>query len=394
ISSHLFTLIKTIKFLCLKLRVFFQMNLLQNQRRKPKVWAFNRASEWWDVVVPGFTDAQWLQNFRMSEQTFIYLCNKLCPALERQHTTFCHFAFSLNKLPLKKRVAIALWKLATGSEYRSVGHLFGVSIKTVCSCVQEFCAAAKTVLVPEQIRLPDEDRFREIAMYIKNRWGLPQCVGAIDGCHIPIIAPQHYHTVYFNRKGWHSIILQAVVDGKGIFWNLFAGLSGNSHDARVFRLSALSELASRGNLFPPHIRNIGTVATGYYILGDSAYSLLDWLLKPFPDTGRLTSEQQFFNKKMCSAGVVVENAFGRLKGRWRCRLKRNDCNVELVKSMVLTCCALHNLCENHGESFETSLDLPDAEAAALQPGQGLPRDLDEGRRVRDALMEDSFRLTN
>uniref|UniRef100_A0A3Q3A0V1 DDE Tnp4 domain-containing protein n=1 Tax=Kryptolebias marmoratus TaxID=37003 RepID=A0A3Q3A0V1_KRYMA len=297
----------------------------------------------------------------------------------RQHTTFRHC------VPLKKRVAIALWKLATGSEYRSVGHIFGVSITTVCRCVQKFCVAAETVLVPEQIRFPDEDHFREIAMYIENRWGLPQCVGAIDGCHIPIIAPQHYHTDYFNRKGWHSIILQAVVDGKGIFWNLFAGLSGNSHDARVFRLSALPELASRGNLFPPHIRNNGKVATGYYILGDSAYPLLDWLLKPFPNTGRLTSEQQFFNKKICGARVVVKNAFGRLKGRWHCLLKRNDCDVELVKSMVLTCCALHNLFENHGESFETSLDLPDAEVAALQPVQGVPRDLDEG--TREALMK-------
>uniref|UniRef100_A0A3Q2ZMQ7 DDE Tnp4 domain-containing protein n=1 Tax=Kryptolebias marmoratus TaxID=37003 RepID=A0A3Q2ZMQ7_KRYMA len=305
------------------------MNLLQNQLRKPKVWAFNRASEWWDVVVPGFTDAQWLQNLRVSGQTFIYLCNKLRPALERQHMTFHHC------VPLKKRVAIAL----------SVGHLFGVSITTVCRCVQEFCVAAETVLVPEQIRFPDEDHFREISMYVENRWGLPQCVGAIDGCHIPIIAPQHYHTDNFNIKGWHSIRLQAVVDGKGIFWNLFAGLSGNSHD-----------LASHGNLFPPHIRNIGTAATGYYILGDSAYPLLDWLLKPFPDTGRLTAEQ-------------------------------NDCDVELVKSMVLTCCALHNLCESHGESFETYLDQPDAEAAALQPGEGVPRDLDEGRRVRDALIE-------
>ncbi len=47
--------------------------------------------------------------------------------------------------------------------------------------------------------------------------------GAIDGSHIPILAPQEYHTEYFNRKGWYSIVLQAVVDGKGLFWNVFAG---------------------------------------------------------------------------------------------------------------------------------------------------------------------------
>ena len=118
--------------------------------------------------------------------------------------------------------------------------------------------------------------------------------------HIPIFAPQEYHCNYFNRKGWHSIILQGVVDGKGLFWNRFAELPGNLHDAQVLRLSSLWELTSRGNHFPACTRNIGEVNVGYYILGDSAYPLQNWLLKP------------------CRAWVVVENAFGRLKGRWRC----------------------------------------------------------------------------
>ena len=38
--------------------------------------------------------------------------------------------------------------------------------------------------------------------------GLPQCVGAIDGCHIPILAPKENHCDYYNRKSFHSIVLQ------------------------------------------------------------------------------------------------------------------------------------------------------------------------------------------
>lgn len=329
------------------------------------------------MIVPGFTNTQWLENFRMSEETFIYLCNKLRPAMERRDTNFrvC--------VPLKKRVAIALWKLATGSEYRSVGHLFGASISTVCRCVQEFCAAAETLLIPEQIRFPDQERFKEMAAYIENRWGLPQCIGAIDGSHIPIIAPQDYHCDYFNRKGWHSIILQGVVDGKGLFWNVFTGLPGSLHDARVLRLSTLWEVASRGNHIPASTKNIAGVNVGYYILGDSAYPLQNWLLKPFIDTGRLTAEQRFYNMKISRARVVVENAFGRLKGRWRCLMKRNDCAVDLVKSMVLTCCALHNLCESHGEAYESAWDPP----SAAEPVLGLAQPVEEeGRDVREALM--------
>lgn len=329
------------------------------------------------MIVPNFTNTQWLENFRMSEETFVYLCNKVRPVMERRDTTFrlC--------VPLKKRVAIALWKLATGSEYRSVGHLFGVSITTVCRCVQEFCAAAEILLVPEQIRFPDQEKFQEMAAYNEKRWGLPQCIGAIDGSHIPIIAPQDYHCDYYNRKGWHSIILQGVVDGKGLFWNVFTGLPGSLHDARVLRLSTLWEFASRGNHKPAYTRNIGGVNVGYYILGDSAYPLQHWLLKPFSDTGRLTAEQQVYNMKISRARVVVENAFGRLKGRWRCLMKRNDCAVDLVKSMVQTCCALHNLCESHGVAYESAWDSPSASEPVVALAQAVE---EEGRDVREGLM--------
>ncbi|XP_033985671.1 protein ANTAGONIST OF LIKE HETEROCHROMATIN PROTEIN 1-like [Trematomus bernacchii] len=347
------------------------------RRPRPCVWMVDRATEWWNVIVPSFTHTQWVENFRMSEETYVYLCNKLRPAMEKQDTSFrvC--------IPFKKRVAIALWKLATGCDYRSIGHLFGVSKTTVCRCVQDFCAAAETLLVPELIRSPDREKFAEMAAYTENRWGLPQCVGAIDGSHIPILAPQEYHCDYFNRKGWHSIILQGVVDGKGHFWNVFAGMPGSMHDARVLRLSTLWELASRGNYFPACTRNIGGVNAGYYILGDNAYPLQNWLIKPFADTGRLTEEHVTYNKKICRVRVVVENAFGRLKGRWRCLMKRNDCDVKLVKSMVLTCCALHNLCESHGETYDDGWDAP----AAAEPGVAVAQGAEEeGRDIREGLM--------
>jgi len=104
--------------------------------------------------------------------------------------------------------------------------------------------------------------------------------------------------------------------------------------------------------------------------------------KPFADTGRLTEEHVTYNKKICRARVVVENAFGRLKGRWRCLMKRNDCDVKLVKSMVLTCCALHNLCESHGETYDDGWDAP-----AAEPGVAVAQGAEEeGRDIREGLM--------
>lgn len=42
------------------------------------------------------------------------------------------------------------------------------------------------------------------------RKGFPLCVGAVDGCHVPIAAPQwtNVKESYHNRKHFHSIQLQ------------------------------------------------------------------------------------------------------------------------------------------------------------------------------------------
>lgn len=114
------------------------------------------------------------------------------------------------------------------------------------------------------------------------------------------------------------------MDGKGLFWNVFTGLPGSLHDAWVLILSTLWEFASSGIHIPAYTKNTGWVNVGYYILGDSAYSLQNWLLKLFPETRQLTAEHQVYNMKICRACVVVENGFGRLKGRLCCLMKRNE----------------------------------------------------------------------
>ena len=87
-----------------------------------------------------------------------------------------------------------------------------------------------------------------------------------------------------------------------------------------------------------------------YNIGDAAYPLKTWLKKLFPQT-ELAEDEKTYNYRFSQHQMVVENAFGRLKGRW-CRLiKRCGMTIENVSTVIATCCVLHNICELYQEGY-------------------------------------------
>jgi len=91
-----------------------------------------RSDTWWmNIVLRTFTHQDWLDNFRISKETFLYICNRLSGALVRQDTVM-HRAISVHQ-----RVAITLWCLATPAKYRTISHLLSVARSSVCEIVHE-----------------------------------------------------------------------------------------------------------------------------------------------------------------------------------------------------------------------------------------------------------------
>ena len=143
--------------------------------------------------------------------------------------------------------------------------------------------------------MPSDGRLREVVDGFKSRWGFPQVVGAIDGSHIPIIRPSESATDYYNRKCFHSIIIQGVVDYRGQFIDVYIGWPGKLHDARVFYNSSFYRKGCQGTLLFSQPVQLEGKDIPLLILGDPAYPLLPWLMKPYSDTATTTPQEKNFN---------------------------------------------------------------------------------------------------
>ena len=265
----------------------------------------------------------------MSKETFAYLCHELKSSIRRQDT---HMRSAIT---VEHRVAITLWCMATCIEYRTIGHLFGVGRSTVCMIIHDTCAAIVNVLTDKYISFPAGDNLKKVVERFKTKWEIPQCAGAIDGSHIPVKSPALNHTDYYNRKGFYSVVLQAVVDDDYLFRDVMVGWPGSVHDARVLANSSVYRKANQKEILNTNSIRIRGINVYPFLVGDSAYPLSSWLMKPFPYNTTLTSEKKHYNYIVSRARIVTENAFGRLKARWRRLMKQNDMSVSRVPPVIL-----------------------------------------------------------
>ena len=92
----------------------------------------------------------------------------------------------------------------------------------------------------------------------------PGVIGCIDGSHIPIVAPPEDEFVFINRKGFHSINIQAVCDSNLFFRDVVARWPGSHHDSFIMEMSSLRNRFANSEF-----------GDSCWLLGDSGYSLND-----------------------------------------------------------------------------------------------------------------------
>ena len=60
----------------------------------------------------------------------------------------------------------------------------------VCVIVQVTCSPIVASLMNTYIKFSTGDALKKVIDGFEEKWGFPQCIGAIDGSHIPNAAPK------------------------------------------------------------------------------------------------------------------------------------------------------------------------------------------------------------
>jgi hypothetical protein len=146
------------------------------------------------------------------------------------------------------------------------------------------CEAIWKILVPLHMAGPTKEMLLSASNEFYQRWNFPNCIGSIDGKHIRLKCPPNSGSMYYNYKQYYSIVLQALAGARYRFIAIDVGAYGKQSDGGIFRRSSLYQLLNGNNFNIPDDKELPLtdVKLPFVILGDEAYPLLSYLMRPFP----------------------------------------------------------------------------------------------------------------
>lgn len=194
----------------------------------------------------------------------------------------------------------------------------------------------------------------------------PRVVGAVDGTQIPIIGPSSPFSepTFINRKGWHSLNCHIVCNSELKIFDLAGHWPGSTHDSYMLQQSQSWQQHQ-------------TFQNGW-LLGDSAYPQLNWLMTPI---SRPTNSAELrYNISHTKARACIERCNGVLKSRFRCLTRTLNFNPKRCSKIIMSCACLHNLAISHNLqlSDETRVEMHDEiHEQDVEPSVNVPNGLQQ-----------------
>ncbi len=171
------------------------------------------------------------------------------------------------------------------------------------------------------------------------------CLGAMDGSHIPAIAPAANRLAFFNRKGFTSQNVLGVCNFNMEFVCIHAGWEGSAHDSRV-----LDDAKMKGFSVPEN----------HFYLADAGYAISETCLTPYRGVRYHLSEYQerkppsdakeLFNYRHSQLRNVIERTWGVLKKRFPILVNMPSFAFAFQVQLVECACQIHNFIRMFGNS--------------------------------------------
>lgn len=139
-------------------------------------------------------------------------------------------------------------------------------------------------------------------------------------------------------------MLLGICDAQYMFTFVDIGAYGRCSDGGIFRDSTMGlKFASKEmNVPAPEPLSPGGPPLPYVLVGDEAFQLTDYLLRPYPGKGGLNDERNIYNYRLSRARRTIENTFGILVSQWRILKQPLNCSMEKTISIVKAIICLHN----------------------------------------------------
>lgn len=243
---------------------------------------------------------------------------------------------------------------------RELHYNFRLGQTTLSTIIREVCAVIWDKL-QTCLSLPaTANDWMKIADGFEKHANFPHCIGSIDGKHIRLIQPSDSGSMYYNYKHFFSLVLMAACDANYNFIYINVGAYGKSSDSAIFQETELYKKLISSTLDIPEpiqLSENNPTLFPYVFIGDEAFGLSTNIMRPYGGNN-LSAEKKIFNYRLSRARRYIECTFGILTNKWRIFHRPLNVHTELAKSIVRTCCVLHNFVRSRdGYSYDHTLTI-------------------------------------
>ncbi|XP_023294756.2 uncharacterized protein LOC111677793 [Lucilia cuprina] len=311
----------------------------KQQKKRKRLWmkeCFRKRNQFTHETLLNELKMGTTGDFAIDEDSFEEILTLVGPKIQKQDTQM------REAISPAQRLTITLYYLATGKSFADLKSISYISERAIGRIVLETCNEINNTLA-NYIKLPsNKDEWKKHAANIYHNSNFPNCLGVINGKHIPIRKPTKSTALnYYNYRKFFSLVLMAIVDANYEFIMVDVDTNGAVCDG-YGNTTFVRTLTENGlNLPKSGILPSSEQELPYVFVGDSGFQLTNNILTSYSQL-YLSEEESIYNYRFSCAQRIAENAFNILLSRFKVLQRTIGLAPEKVQIIILTCCYLHN----------------------------------------------------